>query len=262
VDSSRLFLLATAATLCLSIFSRSANAQDPHDTNNVPAPTASTPAIARLERDLTRSLIAAPAGQPAQTSKDDDLARIIARIRSVTFDKPEPLNDPPQLTMDILAEEPNDTNAVEPSPEQQPTFPLPQPLDYKPVSEQTLAEFARFQQDPNLIPNPFELAEILYNSNRFAEAARCYRKALEFAAAGNAKAGEDRAWIIFQLANATARSNPEAARALYAQLITEHPTAEWTELARAKLALIDWLALEKPYELITREENHQPEHGL
>jgi tetratricopeptide (TPR) repeat protein len=108
-------------------------------------------------------------------------------------------------------------------------------------------EVAPLVQDPNTVTSPFELAENLYKVGRFKEAAACYRVALSRADADKRHklTENDQAWMLFQIGNCFVRTDPAEAIKSYRQLITDHPSSEWTPIAISREQLMQWYAANK-----------------
>ena len=119
---------------------------------------------------------------------------------------------------------------------------------YIQVKKQTLQIFKDLSQNPEQLQNPLELADILFNSHCLAEAAKCYRQALNRIAADDSS----KAWLLFQLGNCLQNDDPQAATQTYKQLTQECSDSSWADLANAKAQLIDWYQKNKPDTLISK----------
>lgn len=97
-------------------------------------------------------------------------------------------------------------------------------------------------RDPNTVTNPFELAEALYKVGRYREAAACYRVVLSRIGTERQSGVmvTDRAWVQFQIANCCVRFDIREAIKAYKQLITDHPSSEWTPIAMSREELLRW----------------------
>ena len=105
-------------------------------------------------------------------------------------------------------------------------------------------------KDPNLISNPFELAEILFKSGRQIQAGICYKQALKVLPADDPNVATERAWILFQIGNCLKDEDPNTARESYAELIRTHSDSPWAEIAKARYGIIEWYQQDNPGELI------------
>jgi len=197
----------------------------------------------------------------AESEKDkkykDELRRLIEQIRSFQFEsksqepKPviaiEPVQAQPQ-------QEPNETLLVADLPQEQtekeiqlePNSELP----YEPLSEQTLQMLESASQQPDQLHNPFELAEILFHSGHQKKAVTFYQQALNRKDPNDVKSARDKAWILFQMGNCLRSDDLQAAGKFYEKIIAEYPNSPWTELAKTRKKLIDWLLTDKPQALI------------
>ncbi len=214
--------------------------------------------IEKLQHRVRLSNIGAPA--PAASAVEDktrdELAVLIARIRSIT-NKPRQIR-PEQAKKAVQAvfpagTETNKTASVqEPpeAPEAEDVQPQTEPnLPYIPVTEDTLKLVAALSQDPNQLQKPFELAELLFQSGNLTQAAKCYEKSLEYLGTDPALA-QMRAWILFQTGNCLRILEPQKAKKFYATLITEQPNCLWSDLAKARVKIIDWRLRDRPRTLI------------
>jgi tetratricopeptide (TPR) repeat protein len=103
---------------------------------------------------------------------------------------------------------------------------------------------------PELLKNPFELGEVLFNAGRLEEAVVCYRQALTRIDPNQPDPVKKRPWIMFQIGNCLRRTDPEKAIEAYSQLINEHGGSFWAEPAKAQANLITWRQKDEPHVLI------------
>ena len=129
-------------------------------------------------------------------------------------------------------------------------------LSYEPISDQTLQRVKVLSQHPDKVENPLQLAEILFLDGHLKEAAIFYQEALNRISkdSSNLSCADDRAWILFQIGNCLRNDDVPAAMKAYRQLITEYPSAPWTEITKTLEKLIDWYQKDKPRELIVTEK--------
>ena len=109
-------------------------------------------------------------------------------------------------------------------------------------------------QHPEKLDNPFELAEVLFLSGHLNQALVCYREALKRNNPDDAQSAQERAWILFQIANCLRNVDRPMAMKTYRQLIAEYPDSPWTDLAKAQDKLVDWFDKDKPAALITESQ--------
>jgi len=232
---------------------------------NAPQVTGSTPAdkhsSEQLKHRLRQSHIGAPAGKTDHTAKND-LAEMIRQVRSITFNQTNDRlrhttdeRDPSREKRRLGIQEQAPIQQVEPvalnnemsdkskkSPEQPPS--------HGPVADRTLAAIEKLAEDSNQLSEPFELAEILFKSKHFKQAAKCYQYALERTDPNQPDPALRRCWILLQIGNCLREDNPSQAKEAYGRLITEYPNSPWTDLAQAQVDLIDWYEQNKPETLI------------
>jgi tetratricopeptide (TPR) repeat protein len=127
------------------------------------------------------------------------------------------------------------------------------------LAPETMAVFGKHVQDPNKMNEPFELAEILYTSGHFSEAAVAYQQALSRTDPNDSETSLRRAWILSQIGNCLRRTKPQEAMRSYQQLITDHPNSQWTEFAVAMNGILDWLDQDKPRDLIAEVQRLKAE---
>jgi len=119
-----------------------------------------------------------------------------------------------------------------------------------PLAPKTMKKLEDILQDPNQIRDPLELAELLFLSGHRTEAAIFYERALARTMPHDRSTEDDRAWILFQLANCLRETDMARAKDLYVKLVSEHPGSAWTELAKAHGRLITWYQSAKPQQLM------------
>jgi tetratricopeptide (TPR) repeat protein len=209
-----------------------------------------------LNSDLTEKLwqsriVAPDPNEDAETRLA--LARLIKQIRSVQF---EPREQRSVFSMPPEPEEPDLPNTVESTRDgawedtMEPAAASP-PAPETALPAETAKLLSRLVQNPDRVQDPLELAELLFLSDRWGEAAVFYRKALELLDMEAATAHEDRAWILFQLGNSLRETNMTEAKDAYTKLIAEYPDSPWTELAKAHGRLITWYQKARPTLLVS-----------
>lgn len=233
-----------------AIFSRimSANAQK--------AAEAERPLPGDITRKLWRSRVSAP--EPTDDAQTqiavDDLVR---KIRSMKFParEQEPPGVPTFVMPEPVANHVEATSTREGSRQQvsQPARTAPAAPDESLPAEAADA-LKRVLADPNQAGDPQELAELLYLTGRFAEAAVLYQKALDLTTGKEPAAREDQAWMLLQLGNCLRDTDPARARNAYAKLIAEHADCPWVEIAKAHSQLITWYEQVQPRRWIAGQE--------
>lgn len=181
------------------------------------------------------------------------LAQLIRQIQSVKFEVKE---QRPAFSIPAESEPTNEPNGIEAAPERTPEQ-IAAPYAETPVRpggdlpEKMPENIKHAVQDPNQVRRPLETAELLFLSNRPAEAAILYRKALDLMDTEEITAQPDRAWVLFQLGNCLRETDMIRAQDMYKKLITEYPDSPWVELAKAHDRLITWYESAKPRQLMT-----------
>ncbi len=220
-----------------------------------------------LARQLWKQRITFTEDANDQQSKNE-LKRIIGQIRSVEFDPHREAIEPAALTELVSPAKPGETRTGSKTLDDENESDAPstsgvfssakedaqsaEPLPYRNVTEQTLQMLKNIAQHPEQLSNPFELAEVLFVSGRLKDALACYQEALKRKEPSDASSAQDRAWILFQIANCLRDTDRPSAMKAYRQLIAEYPDSPWTELAKAQDKLVDWLDKDKPASFITQ----------
>ena len=119
------------------------------------------------------------------------------------------------------------------------------------LNPKTAEALTLLAQSPEKVLNPEAMADILFWSKTFPQAALYYEESLKRLNKKTMAPSEDKAWLLFQIGNSLQESDPEKAMAMYKQLITEHPHSLWAELVRIKGQCITWELREKPKALIS-----------
>jgi tetratricopeptide (TPR) repeat protein len=217
-----------------------------------------------LKHRLLQDSISIPEGEEDKTSKNE-LQQLIEQIRSIEFKPQDEAPKPIIIVEPAPTAEPNetssDTQTTEEPVEKEPEFkPQPSesqnaaPLPYEPVADQTLQIIENLSQHPEQLDNPLELGEVLFLSGRPKQAALFYQEALNRKTSEQAGSAQDRAWILFQIANCLQDDDLETAAKMYRQLIAEYPDSPWADLAKAQNRLLDWYQKDKPRMLIAESQ--------
>jgi tetratricopeptide (TPR) repeat protein len=207
-------------------------ASEVNDTlpKNIPSPV-DTSSRAQLMESRISSL-----PKDNNNNKTDELKKMIELVRSVKFSPHQPAQQPAQ---------PGAAPAVE-----QPSHPVQTQPDENSTSKEMLRLVDNQLKDPNLISNPFELAEILFKSGKQLQAGTCYKQALKVLPADDPNFATERAWILFQIGNCFKDEDPNTARESYAELIRTHSNSPWTEIAKTRYSIIELYQQDNPGELI------------
>jgi hypothetical protein len=214
---------------------------------NIPSPVDTS--SKKLERQLMESRISS-LPQNHDKNKTDELKQIIEQIRSVKFEPPKPAQQPASaVSAEIITAAP----VAEQSPQ-----PVKIHTAVNSTSDETIKLIENQLKDPNLISNPFELAEILFKSGRQTQAGICYKQALKVLPADDPNVATERAWILFQIGNCLKDEDPNTARESYAELIRTHSTSPWADIAKARYGIIEWYQQDNPGELIQQFNKPKP----
>ena len=200
----------------------------------------------KAEHQLRYAEIIAPGTEEGRKTRNE-LKQAIEQIRSVEFKPQNKTAEPVLAAEQAPAAQPNE---ISPRTPQEPDKEINPKLPYEPVTDQTLQMLENLLQHPDQAGNPFELAEILFLSGHPEEAAVFYREAFTRKSSDKADPTRDKAWILFQTGNCLRNSDPQAAKEMYRQLITEYPDSPWTDLAKSYDKLVDWYLKDKPISLI------------
>ena len=170
-------------------------------------------------------------------NKTDELKKMIELVRSVKLEPRKPAQQPaPPVVVAPDAEQPSQPVQAQP--------------DENSTSNETLRLVENQLKDPNLISNPFELAEILFKSGKQIQAGICYKQALKVLPADDPNFATERAWILFQIGNCFKDEDPNTARESYAELIRTHSNSPWAEIAKTRYSIIELYQQDNPGELI------------
>lgn len=202
-----------------------------------------TPAPTREKvKDVQREYVAPPGTAEAQI---EELQSLIQQIESMEV----PHSRKPQKPDKIYVPEPKSAKEPAGKPTEEPTSqpaqePQANPKTSKPgISPEALEELRRLS--PEEIADPIRLADALFASGHYAEAHLFYQRSM-------AGVNDETllAWLVYQSANCLFYNKPAEARALYMQLITDHPESTWAPVAQEQTKLLDWFLNSQPYALV------------
>lgn len=206
-----------------------------------------------LGRQLWQARISTPKDTQDSQGKIE-LREIIRRIRSVVF-KPKGQTPKPFIVVGSLRKtETGKTLSDTNTPQEQTPKKNERKLSYEQITDQTLQILKNLSQDPDQLHNPFELAEILFNSRCLREAAKCYQEALSRMSKNETNLPRHKDWLLFQIGNCLRNDDPPTAMQMYKQLIAEYPNSPWADLGKARSKLIDWYLKDKPNTLINESK--------
>ncbi|MCD4831055.1 MAG: hypothetical protein K8R02_04505 [Anaerohalosphaeraceae bacterium] len=209
--------------------------------------------ISDVSRQLWQSRIALSADEDENSR--NELKELIAQINSVEFEGFEfgkTLHTPAEVNTITVekAEQRKEPQKVEPIVPETVIEKTTIPASHRKISDETLEIFKKLSEKPEQLQSPAELAEILFHSKCFAQAANCYQEFLRRLETKKTARPEDKAWAMFQTGNCLEKDNPEKAIESYHNLIVGYPDSVLSEIAKAKSKLLDWQIKDKPSELL------------
>jgi len=188
------------------------------------------------------------------TAQKDDLGQLVERVRGVHL-RPRPKGRGPASAQDRPAvEEPNAPSLPSVAPGTEPP-----PRDANSPARASMAVLEGV--DPNAVAHPFRMAEVLVASDHLAQAVPFYQKALAQLDARDKKTASQRQWILLQLGRCWREDQPDRARQMFSQLISEYPDSPWLDLAKTWQGLADWYLTEQPWQLVRQAPRPTPKAG-
>jgi len=245
-------------------------AADSSSINSKPAPPDAAGMAKKQTIEPTRQLWRARISI-AKSEADDEsknaLQRMIEQVRSFKFESQKETVEPVVIIEPIQPIEPNETvietvneTVIEPAvPEKTERGQIPPEPPFGPISDETLLIIRNQLLQPEQLKDPFELGEILFLSDRPKEAAVCYHQALVREDPNRPGSKQQTAWTLFQVGNCLRDDDPSKAMEMYTQLINDHPNSLWTDLAKARSKLINWVQQDKPGALIDEYRQQKTE---
>ncbi len=213
------------------------------------------------ERQLWKARIEASDIDAADPVKDE-LKNLIKQVSAIKFEQPEMTSqsaESPETKMPadstekthapvepVIKTEPNEIAIPESAASATEKPELPEGY----ITPETRAMFQQLLQQPKQLKNPLQLAEVLYQSECFGEAAICYQEAWIRLAADENDPCQNKAWILFQLGNCYQKVEPEKALEKFNAIVKDYPDCPWVDIAKAKSRYIDWRLTDKPVELM------------
>jgi len=212
-----------------------------------------------ITRMLWRGRIRAPQFEE-DAGTQDELERLIRRVRSVKFASKEPSPAPAVIFQPEMIDSPNDVSTPISDVPRRATEPaLPAASADANLPPGTAETLKRLLSDPNQVAEPLETAELLFLGGRLMEAAVFYQRSLDLTAANEPAAREDRAWAFLQLGNCLRETDSARAKDAYAKLTTDYADSPWAELASAHSQLLTWYESVQPRRLITGQQTQPVE---
>ena len=185
-----------------------------------------------------------------ENSPDKDrLEKLLMQLRSVEFSRPktnEYSGEPVTLTTgQSIAGEPNQ----EKTQTRQSAAAAKNTSDAN-AADATLQLVRQVCQNPSVVEDSLELAELLYIKGYLKEAAVFYQETLNRQKLDKKISPGQKPWILYQMGNCLRQTDPVSASKVYKQLIAEFPDSQWAAPARVQDKIIDWLQKEKPLDLL------------
>jgi tetratricopeptide (TPR) repeat protein len=197
----------------------------------------------RILRQKTKELSIDHLESNGDSDINNQLQGLLSQLKSLSFPEPQELNGPePKLELeaepvvveeDIEVEKEIKTITV--------------------LERQVVLSEVRLPVDQSRVVDTFEVAESLFHIGDKTNALLYYRKSFSKSLPMGNKTNPKRAWVLFQIGNCLYNADHQEAMKAYEQLITEHPSSDWTNCARTKLQVLTWLADEKPMALTMNE---------
>ncbi len=204
-----------------------------------------------IERQLWKDRISLKQ-EEKQNPKKSELQQIIEKIEAIELE-PQYRDAAPILIVESV-----DTNTMDESPA--PTREQDGSKETKKknkalemLSHTTLKIIDAMSEKTEKVENPFEIAEILFQSGYHKKALVYYQQALGKIKTQDQDPTQKRAWILYQLANCFRTFDLQKAAQIHRQLITEHPESLWAELAKTQSKLVEWYRNEDPAKLVETE---------
>jgi tetratricopeptide (TPR) repeat protein len=179
------------------------------------------------------------------------LNRLIEQISSMKIrpkpKEPQPETQPQRESKELVSDA-NETKPTKPE--------LTQAQEDRQQSTRTLnpeivQRIERIIEKSGKTDDPQLLADMLYQTGYYELAAYFYELAIT--RDDNTQADDtDNAWLMMQKAVCLSSSNPQQALQTYKSLISQYPASPWTELARNRQDLTDWLEAQQPEKLIEK----------
>jgi len=188
--------------------------------------------------------------EPEHNKTKDEVQELIRKIGAVEFEVAEPDFEPFEP---FVEETQANVEQIEENPAEKVDSPNAAKDSDESLSNETLETLQAAAQNSKDLLNPFELAEILFNSNHLKEASNCYLEALR-RIEENKSDSKNKPWILLQIGNCLQNTDTQKALDSYRQMIAEYPDSPWTDMAQAKTRLINWTLIDKPQELLEQNK--------
>ena len=184
--------------------------------------------------------------------RDEDLQKIIEQLQCIelkpnkqTADSKPAVNDTQtSLAADVASDDVSEHNQIKTAADS----------PYEKLHSRTLEIIEQALQQPKSVNNSFELAEILFLSNHLKSAGVFYQQALKATDPNEPDPTHNREWIMFQTGNCLRDTDPNGAIEVYTMQISQYPDSPWSQLAKTRIELINWLKTNSPQTLINTDK--------
>jgi tetratricopeptide (TPR) repeat protein len=207
---------------------------------NVPA--AILPA-ANFQKEIKAQIMQSnitPIVDKGQKEEDTGLQELISKIGSIKLGQKEA-----QVPQEQLEAEPQEAAADESDTPiqkeaQEEKAAAGEQISSNKISPETLEIIKKAASDTSKVEKPLELAEIMFESGYYEQAAGFYKEELGRLDAKTDKSADEISWILFQLGNCQKNVDPNEAIKTYRQLILQYPQSSWAEAAKAQEQFTQW----------------------
>ncbi len=224
------------ATILLCLLASPTTATRAEGASDQSAGSAAREQLRELRANLRRTSIQAPTEAPPDKTKDSSLEEAIRGVLAFEVTpkpKPKPRRSEPQQA----------STTQHASPSTQPvtveTIAVPNPAHTHPAAPRKIPPrtLQRLMQlSPSGVSRPITLGDSLHRGGYDAEAFKIYQMAMQ-----REPSPEDRAWVLFQMANCKRKTDPEMAMGIYKRLLHEHPTSAWSDMAQTECDFLKWV---------------------
>ncbi|MBN1796301.1 MAG: tetratricopeptide repeat protein [Sedimentisphaerales bacterium] len=222
-------------------------------TNDVFQPEIEQPDTANQQNITGKQLISenfAAVVENNTTTKKDLLQNLIKQIGFIELKQSSDTNTAEQKNTEITTEQPVETTNRENTEEETAQIQNENKTVEKKPDPVLLAKIQLLKKQPELVKQPFMLAELLYLNGYDEHAAYFYNLALSLQGKSEKTDDSDKAWLLFQKANCQRLFEPQQAVETYKQLISEYPNSLWFGQAQANLELLQFNLNEEPEKII------------
>ena len=121
-----------------------------------------------------------------------------------------------------------------------------QKVDTLPADTLDSSQPSKTFENLGYVNNPLELADALYQSGQYIQAARFYQ---QFTETNEDPKSSDYQWALYQYAICRAETDPMDASRLFQKLVASCPNSPWTTAAQVRMVTLTWAQNKKIQEL-------------